>query len=73
LRRAAPPVSAEHGRDKVPDPLRDRARAVRDVPLPPSGHPARSPHAAQGLVAHLVDEGVTNGFVIGGDHGNEPE
>jgi FtsP/CotA-like multicopper oxidase with cupredoxin domain len=31
------------------------------------------PHAAQGLVAHLMYEGVTTPFVIGGDHANEPE
>ena len=31
------------------------------------------PHAAEGLVAHLMYEGVTTPFVIGGDHANEPE
>jgi FtsP/CotA-like multicopper oxidase with cupredoxin domain len=31
------------------------------------------PHAAAGLVAHLMYEGVTTPFVIGGDHANEPE
>ena len=31
------------------------------------------PHAAQGLVAHLMYEGVTTPFVVGGDHANEPE
>lgn len=31
------------------------------------------PHAAEGLVAHLMYQGVTTPFVIGGDHANEPE
>lgn len=31
------------------------------------------PHATQGLVAHLMYEGVVTPFVIGGDHDNEPE
>jgi FtsP/CotA-like multicopper oxidase with cupredoxin domain len=31
------------------------------------------PHAADGLVAHLMYQGVTTPFVIGGDHTNEPE
>ncbi len=31
------------------------------------------PHAADGLVAHLMYQGVTTPFVIGGDHANEPE
>ena len=31
------------------------------------------PHAAQGLVAHLMYQGLTTPFVIGGDHANEPE
>ena len=31
------------------------------------------PHAAQGLVAHLMYEGVSTPYVIGGDHANEPE
>ncbi len=31
------------------------------------------PHAAQGLVAHLMYEGVTTPFTIGGDADNEPE
>jgi FtsP/CotA-like multicopper oxidase with cupredoxin domain len=31
------------------------------------------PHAAQGLVAHLMYEGVTTPFVVGGKAGNEPE
>lgn len=31
------------------------------------------PHAAEGLVAHLMYEAVTTPFVIGGDHANEPE
>jgi FtsP/CotA-like multicopper oxidase with cupredoxin domain len=31
------------------------------------------PHAVQGLVAHLMYEGVTTPFVVGGTAGNEPE
>jgi FtsP/CotA-like multicopper oxidase with cupredoxin domain len=31
------------------------------------------PHAADGLVAHLMYERVTTPFLIGGDHANEPE
>lgn len=31
------------------------------------------PHAVDGLVAHLMYQGVTTPFVIGGDHANEPE
>lgn len=31
------------------------------------------PHAADGLVAHLMYEGVSTPFVMGGDHANEPE
>jgi FtsP/CotA-like multicopper oxidase with cupredoxin domain len=31
------------------------------------------PHAAEGLVAHLMYEGVTTPFTIGGDSHNEPE
>jgi FtsP/CotA-like multicopper oxidase with cupredoxin domain len=31
------------------------------------------PHAAQGLVAHLMYEGVTSSYRIGGTPGNEPE
>jgi len=31
------------------------------------------PHAAQGLVAHLMYEGVTSSFRVGGAAGNEPE
>jgi len=31
------------------------------------------PHAAQGLVAHLMYEGVTSSFRIGGESDNEPE
>ena len=31
------------------------------------------PHAAEGLVAHLMYEGVTTPFTIGGDADNEPE
>ena len=31
------------------------------------------PHAAQGLVAHLVYEGITEPFDIGGPAGNDPE
>ncbi|GIH28676.1 hypothetical protein Aph01nite_69860 [Acrocarpospora phusangensis] len=31
------------------------------------------PHAAEGLVAHLMYEGVTTPFMIGGTEGNEPE
>ena len=30
-------------------------------------------HAAQGLVAHLMDSGVTDPYRLGGDSGNEPE
>jgi FtsP/CotA-like multicopper oxidase with cupredoxin domain len=31
------------------------------------------PHAADGLVAHLMYEGVTSSYRIGGDAHNEPE
>ena len=31
------------------------------------------PHASQGLVTHLMYDGVTEPFRIGGDHRNEPE
>ncbi len=31
------------------------------------------PHAAEGLVAHLMYEGVTTPFTVGGDTDNEPE
>jgi len=31
------------------------------------------PHAAEGLVAHLMYAGVTSSFVVGGDDGNQPE
>ena len=31
------------------------------------------PHAAEGLVAHLMYEGVTTPYKIGGDADNEPE
>ncbi len=31
------------------------------------------PHAAEGLVAHLMYAGVTSSFRVGGDAGNEPE
>ncbi|RYV49670.1 multicopper oxidase family protein [Pengzhenrongella frigida] len=31
------------------------------------------PHASEGLVAHLMYEGVTTPFVLGGPAGNEPE
>ena len=30
-------------------------------------------HAAEGLVTHLMYEGVTEPYVVGGEHGNEPE
>jgi FtsP/CotA-like multicopper oxidase with cupredoxin domain len=31
------------------------------------------PHAAEGLVAHVMYDGVTSSFRVGGEHGNEPE
>jgi FtsP/CotA-like multicopper oxidase with cupredoxin domain len=31
------------------------------------------PHAAQGLVAHVMYEGVSTPFVVGGRSGNQPE
>jgi FtsP/CotA-like multicopper oxidase with cupredoxin domain len=31
------------------------------------------PHATQGLVAHLMYEGVTEPFRVGGDSDNQPE
>ncbi|MGH3846687.1 MAG: hypothetical protein ACRDS0_35500 [Pseudonocardiaceae bacterium] len=31
------------------------------------------PHAAQGLVAHLMYEGVTEPYTVGGTSANEPE
>ncbi len=31
------------------------------------------PHASQGLVTHLSYANVSTPFMIGGDHGNDPE
>ena len=31
------------------------------------------PHAAEGLVAHLMYDGVTSSYLVGGERGNEPE
>ncbi len=31
------------------------------------------PHAAEGLVAHLMYDGVTSSFQVGGENGNQPE
>jgi hypothetical protein len=31
------------------------------------------PHAADGLVVHLMYDGVTTPFTVGGPAGNEPE
>ncbi|HEX6150823.1 multicopper oxidase family protein [Nocardioides sp.] len=31
------------------------------------------PHAAEGLVAHLMYDGVSSSYVVGGEHGNHPE
>jgi hypothetical protein len=30
-------------------------------------------HAAEGLLAHLMYEGVTTSYVVGGEAGNSPE
>ncbi len=31
------------------------------------------PHAREGLVAHLMYDGVSSSYAVGGDHGNHPE
>ena len=31
------------------------------------------PHAAQGLIAHLMYDGVQSSYLVGGEHHNEPE
>ena len=31
------------------------------------------PHAREGLVAHLMYDGISSSFLVGGDHGNHPE
>ncbi len=31
------------------------------------------PHAREGLVAHLMYDGVSSSYLVGGDHGNRPE
>jgi FtsP/CotA-like multicopper oxidase with cupredoxin domain len=46
---------------------------VADNPGIWSDHCHTLQHAVDGLIAHLMYEGVTTRFTIGGDHGNHPE
>jgi FtsP/CotA-like multicopper oxidase with cupredoxin domain len=46
---------------------------VADNPGVWMDHCHNLPHAAEGLVAHLMYEGVTTPFTVGGTAGNEPE
>ncbi len=50
-----------------------RIAFVADNPGVWMDHCHNLPHAAQGLVAHLMYDGVTSSYLVGGDHGNEPE
>jgi FtsP/CotA-like multicopper oxidase with cupredoxin domain len=46
---------------------------VADNPGVWMDHCHNLPHAAEGLVAHLMYDGVTTPYVVGGDAANEPE
>ena len=50
-----------------------RVAFVADNPGIWMDHCHNLPHAAEGLVAHLMYEGVTSSFRVGGDHDNQPE
>jgi FtsP/CotA-like multicopper oxidase with cupredoxin domain len=50
-----------------------RVAFVADNPGVWMDHCHNLPHAAEGLVAHLMYDGVTSSYRVGGDHGNEPE
>ena len=52
---------------------RFRIAFVADNPGVWMDHCHTLPHAAEGLVAHVVYEGVSSSFNVGGDHRNEPE
>ena len=51
--------------------LRDRVR--RRQPGLWMDHCHNLPHAAEGLVAHLMYDGVTSSYRVGGSSGNAPE
>jgi hypothetical protein len=38
-----------------------------------TGHCHNLPHATEGLIAHLMYDGVTTPYMIGGGAGNRPE
>ena len=46
---------------------------VADNPGIWSDHCHTLAHAVDGLIAHLMYDGVTTPFTIGGPHGNHPE
>ncbi len=50
-----------------------RVAFVADNPGVWMDHCHNLPHAAEGLVAHLMYDGVSSSYRMGGDHGNEPE
>ena len=50
-----------------------RHRVRRRQPGRLDGSLPQAPHAADGLVAHLMYSGVTTPYRLGGDTGNEPE
>jgi len=50
-----------------------RVGFVADNPGVWMDHCHNLPHAAEGLVSHLMYDGVTSSYRVGGDHGNEPE
>jgi FtsP/CotA-like multicopper oxidase with cupredoxin domain len=50
-----------------------RVAFVADNPGVWMDHCHNLPHAAEGLVAHLMYDGVSSSYRVGGDHGNEPE
>ena len=50
-----------------------RIAFVADNPGVWMDHCHNLPHASEGLVAHLMYDGVTSSYRVGGDRGNEPE
>ena len=50
-----------------------RIAFVADNPGVWMDHCHNLPHAAEGLTAHLMYEGVASSFRVGGDHHNQPE
>ena len=50
-----------------------RIAFVADNPGVWMDHCHNLPHAAEGLAAHLMYEGVASSFRVGGDHHNQPE